>query len=336
MYAAPTGALPSALGLEDLDGDGFTDIATTSAGYGYLYRFAGRGDGTFTPLPVVLCGTDPQSLVSGDLDGDHVADLAVALGGTQAVSILCGQSGGGLALPVEYGCGPRPSGVAAGDMNGDGLLDLLTANQDAASVSILLNRSAITPVLVSDLAADASGGRIVLSWRLVGEGADLPAAVQVQRARAASGPWLDLTPAGLHPGVQMSFEDGTPPADGEIWYRIELRLRSGAAVCSAPIAVRLEASARFRTVLFPPVADPAGTGASIRFSLAQPSSSAQLAIYDVRGGQVWAQRWAAAAGEQTVHWDRRDRNGRVAARGIYVVRLEAGGVVATRKLALIR
>ena len=81
----------------------------------------------------------------------------------------------------------------------------------------------------------------------------------------------------------------------------------------------------------------AGT-AAIRFATgARAAGSVMVAVYDLRGRLVrqW-RREGLATGEHSVVWDRRDRAGRRAPTGTYLVRVTAGGQTATAKLSVVR
>ena len=90
------------------------------------------------------------------------------------------------------------------------------------------------------------------------------------------------------------------------------------------------------TALHPPGLPPPGEPISLRYSLARDRVPVRIAVYDARGILVWSHRQAAVpAGEHTVTWNRRDRRENTAARGIYLVLLDAGGTQVSRKLALL-
>jgi flagellar hook assembly protein FlgD len=74
----------------------------------------------------------------------------------------------------------------------------------------------------------------------------------------------------------------------------------------------------------------------VRFALEQPSH-ASLAVYDIAGRCVRTLfSGPGAVGSHVTTWDGSDdRGGRVPA-GVYLVRLDAGGQVATRKISLLR
>ncbi len=88
--------------------------------------------------------------------------------------------------------------------------------------------------------------------------------------------------------------------------------------------------------LHPPVPNPFNPRTTIRFEL-PGAVRIKLAVYDLNGRLV--ARLAGGelpAGAHEVVWDGRDGDGRPAASGIYLCRLDAGGVVRGQRLALIR
>ena len=75
---------------------------------------------------------------------------------------------------------------------------------------------------------------------------------------------------------------------------------------------------------------------TIRFELAR-AGAARLAVYDVCGRQVRTLLdGSLAAGSHEAEWDGRDDGGREVGSGVYLARLEAGGVVAVARLGLVR
>lgn len=82
--------------------------------------------------------------------------------------------------------------------------------------------------------------------------------------------------------------------------------------------------------------NPFRAAASIRFGLAR-DERAHLIVVDVAGRTVRALLdGALPAGEHDVAWDGRDGSGRAVSPGIYFVRLTAGAVAQTRKIARLR
>jgi hypothetical protein len=82
--------------------------------------------------------------------------------------------------------------------------------------------------------------------------------------------------------------------------------------------------------------NPACGEARIAFELAEPGA-VHLTIYDAGGRlvRVLLDR-GAGRGRNEVGWDARDASGVPVASGLYLARLEAGGVVEQKKIAVVR
>ena len=88
--------------------------------------------------------------------------------------------------------------------------------------------------------------------------------------------------------------------------------------------------------LDPAAPNPFGARTEIAFALSGPGS-VRLRVYDVTGREV--ARLAdgpLAAGRHLRSWDGRDARGQLVASGIYFLRLEQGGRVASAKLVVAR
>ena len=90
------------------------------------------------------------------------------------------------------------------------------------------------------------------------------------------------------------------------------------------------------TGLGPVYPNPFSTGLGVQLSLAH-AGPVKLVVYDMAGRRVKGLLdGEQPAGTQLVRWDARDEGGRPLAPGYYVLRLEAGGISATRRVQLIR
>lgn len=124
----------------DVNGDGLTDILTTSSSADSTSVLLGNGDGTFeTAGKQYGAGVVSFSIAAADFNGDGITDVAlnndVPLPGSAAV--LLGNGDGTFGSPVEYPSLGYPSSVVAGDFNHDGHIDLAVGS-DSGGVSILL------------------------------------------------------------------------------------------------------------------------------------------------------------------------------------------------------
>ncbi len=129
---------PYAIVAGDFTGDGRTDLAFTSAGYGTVSVLLGNGDGTFQPQVTYAVGSGPDAIVAGEFTGDGRADLAVADYNDNTVSVLLGNGDGAFRPQVTYTVGSGPDAIVAGDFTGYGRTDLAVANLLDSTVSVLL------------------------------------------------------------------------------------------------------------------------------------------------------------------------------------------------------
>ena len=151
-FQAPTapvasGALPSAMHVSDVDGDGTIDAIVANWGDGFLQPdlsyFHGLGDGTFAPDVRLSAGTEdhypygwtsPMGVSSGDFDRDGKRDIAVSVDGLPApgvagsVRILPGLGGGSFAPFVTVGETVSSAGLTVSDLDGDGTDDIAVAD----------------------------------------------------------------------------------------------------------------------------------------------------------------------------------------------------------------
>ena len=137
------------------------------------------------------------------------------------------------------------------------------------------------------------------------------------------------------------FEDGGPrpfpePAAATVE---QLRTSGPPEVLRRPTAVET-ASAPASTpadwALLQNYPNPFNRGTVLSFHAPRPSAAA-LRVYNLQGQMVRTLfQGPVAAGYRKVHWDGLDRNGRLAASGVYLYRLETGTVELTRKLLFLR
>jgi hypothetical protein len=130
-----------AVGIGDMNGDGFGDIVFSSAQsptIGSIDVLLNKGDGTF-PSPPVSYAVKPYvgSIVVTDLNGDGKVDVAFLSG--NEVGVMLNNGSGVLATPMSYLAGTSPSGFVVQDVDGDGKPDLVVYSQGNVDVNILLN-----------------------------------------------------------------------------------------------------------------------------------------------------------------------------------------------------
>ena len=119
----------------------------------------------------------------------------------------------------------------------------------------------------------------------------------------------------------------------------QLRTSGPPEIISRPTAVE-SASAPASTpadwALLQNYPNPFNRGTVLSFHAPRPAEAA-LRVYNLRGQKVRTLfEGRVAAGYRKVHWDGLDRHGRLAASGVYLYRLETGGLELTRKLLFLR
>jgi hypothetical protein len=87
----PTGPLPSAVVLADVNGDGILDIVLSDQVTDDTWVFLGNGDGTFQKPQTYAAGLCPYGLAVGDVNGDGKPDLVTANYCSDGVSVLLHQ-----------------------------------------------------------------------------------------------------------------------------------------------------------------------------------------------------------------------------------------------------
>jgi len=145
---------PSAVVIQDLNGDGKPDLAIANAwmdweqqvgdswqGFSTVSIRLNRGDGTFLPRRDYETGAGSVAIATGDLNGDGAPDLVTANNGSDSdagtVSVLLGRGDGSFLPKQDYPAGEETLSVAIGDVNGDHKPDVVTAG--GSTVSVFLN-----------------------------------------------------------------------------------------------------------------------------------------------------------------------------------------------------
>lgn len=142
----------AALALDDLDGDGATDlVVSTTNSDGTLVAYRGQGDGTFGPPASVPLPGWSHDLVTGDVSGDGKPDAVVVVtteivDGKEArlLAVLQGLGDGSFAPAETIEIAALPQRVVLADLDADGDLDIAASAQppDAAmdELHVLLNQ----------------------------------------------------------------------------------------------------------------------------------------------------------------------------------------------------
>lgn len=220
--------------------------------------------------------------------------------------------------------------VAFAIVGGENLPDL-QASADAAQL-----RWEGLPTAVEDYSFNgvATKHGVLLQWRLAPEVVVSLRGVGVQRAVRASGPYLERTGSSLlPPSISMTFEDAFDGAASTVWYRLRLVDHDGQEQVSAPVVV--DAGVALDTRLRAIFASSQGP-VEIKYTIGSFVERASIQVFDVTGRRVVdLEQGSRAPGTHTTDWDRRGPSGQRVARGLYLVRLVAGGVHSSRKVLLV-
>ena len=330
----------SALRLADLDGDGRVDVAAADSVGNSVLVAAGDGAGGFG-VPIVLpAGGAPIGIAPADLDRDGTLDLVTLLAdGT--LTLLRGTPGAQLAArfapATRLGSGGAATAFASVDVNADGTADALTLDP-AGALRVLRGRSAaagaprLTPTPTPSV---VPGDEVALRW-------STPpgvVSVDVELSRNGGARWTRLA-SGVGGGAWVWTVSGPGTLDARLRVRdanVPLACDSSSApfriegpvvgvAATVPAALRLGA----------PWPNPAH--AAMRIELALPATGAvRVELCDVAGRH--ARTLAAgvlAAGMHTLLWNGADDSGRRLPPGLYFVRAQAQGAVATRRVVLAR
>jgi Ca2+-binding RTX toxin-like protein len=128
---------PLTVTIGDLNGDGFSDLVTSSNGSTNVSVLLGNGDGSFGTATNFNALRPPSSVVIRDFNGDGFSDLVTA-NSTSNLSLLLGNGDGSFGTASSISVGASASYVAIGDFNRDGFSDLVTANFISNNLSVLL------------------------------------------------------------------------------------------------------------------------------------------------------------------------------------------------------
>ena len=184
ILGATSGFLaPSCLGVADVDGDGFADIAAGDSAADVVKFFYHDDGAVFTAQPELTLGSQvdtPQvsAVAAADLDGDGDLDLASANAGDGTLCVYRQVSPAViLAEPAQRlsssALTPSVRAVAAADVDGDGRADLVGAVPSPGKLALFRQRADGTFSLVPDalLGGTLGAPAHVLAADLDGDGA---------------------------------------------------------------------------------------------------------------------------------------------------------------------
>ena len=144
----------------DLNGDGFTDVLTTSA-----FIFAGSGDGSFVgPAAAPQIGAPTYVL---DVNNDGRADL-VSKNGDQ-IFVYPGNGDFTFGARTTLSAGIMAEAMITADFNGDGLVDIAATSKDFQQrISVFINQGGMAFSVMRRLRCRAMRARRAIPCRNLG------------------------------------------------------------------------------------------------------------------------------------------------------------------------
>jgi hypothetical protein len=167
---------------------------------------------------------------------------------------------------------------------------------------------------------------------------------RVQRMSREQGGWEPLATVPGHgaEGLQHYVYRDHPPAPGVFVYRVDPVRMDGTPQTGPTVEVTLGMYGARALAIQRALPDPLPQGgvASISFSLPGSGSGSvpvALHVHDVLGRSVRTLADdARPSGFYTVYWDGRDAAGRLLPTGVYVIRLESRGRIASARMLVVR
>ncbi len=132
-----TGAVPVAIAVADLNGDGKLDMVTANSGDNTITVAFGKGDGTFSSTATYAVAYSPQKIAIADLNGDGRPDIVTGGASSNTVSIFLNQPGGTFAAALTADAGIPVSAILVGDVNFDGIPDIVVGNTGNSQIATL-------------------------------------------------------------------------------------------------------------------------------------------------------------------------------------------------------
>ena len=232
--------------------------------------------------------------------------------------------------------------IVAWGYNDDGECDVPGPNADfvavaAGSYHSLGIRSYDTPVetaFYATLVHDEDHA-VLLRWML--PSCSGGTGLMIYRAPSANGSYSCITAEPLPDAALGSYVDETVWPGGTFWYELRTLLASGEEILATDMHASVVVPGTLLFGIRYVMPNPATAHASIGYTLPDGWRSARLSVYDV-GGRLVRQLDPATGsrGFVSVEWNGTTSSGERVASGVYFVRLEVDGAIATRRMVLLR
>ncbi|MAE70387.1 MAG: hypothetical protein CME06_07965 [Gemmatimonadetes bacterium] len=169
------------------------------------------------------------------------------------------------------------------------------------------------------------GRRIQIDWEYI-EGAR---SYRLLRAMPPSADWTVVAELGPH---ETSYADRPPRSRGVVRYAVAAIDKKGLALISESIDVPIG-----RGRLLAPAPVPANPRVEIGVELPEGAAGVSVRVYDVAGALVRTlHEGALRPGVHRFVWQGENERGGAAPSGVYLLQLDAGGEIDTRRIVLLR
>lgn len=145
----PAGLNVRGVCIMDLNGDGWSDVATANMGsrrrnvQGHVSVLLNDGTGNLNRTSSVESpGEGEKTCATGDANEDGIPDLFVGAYGSDEVLLFLGDGEGNLSFSTKVAAGGNPWMIVVADVSGDGHVDVVSANRTGDNVAVLLGDGA--------------------------------------------------------------------------------------------------------------------------------------------------------------------------------------------------
>jgi len=293
-------------------------------------RVCTRHDGSWVPLggPLASEVGEPECLT--DVNGQlFVGGLMSAFNG---IAVWTGESWQSLDSGVGPAQFPSSAPTVGAILGHDGGVfvggDFIGAG-GMVSWHIARWNPGTTSVAITDFQGTLDGGQVELSWRLSAAAIDRIAGIDVESS--TSNVLYDVVTAyRLYPQERMVWR--APAPSGDRWYRLLVYEVDGTVSPSASVLVHVVPSSVVELVS----TLERGSGELLIQYRLGGTRSGVIRIYSISGRLMAMFPAASSATDRELVWNRQDRAGARAARGVYFVELSCGTKSAIRKVPLLK
>ena len=187
------------------------------------------------------------------------------------------------------------------------------------------------PTLVRSFDAWRTGSGVELAWDVADDGG--VRGFNIYRGIQGEVPTHVVNASSLIPPQDRAYRDAGARRGLSYWYVLGVVTEGGSETRSTPIEVAGDDVILELGRTYP---NPFNSSTTIPYTIEEPGH-VDLRIYDVIGRLVQTLvEGDKSPGPHTASWDGRNADGLLVASGVYVVRLESGGRILKRKIALLR